>query len=330
MKRLIIDCDPGNGVPGANVDDSLALALAISSPDISLELITTVSGNTPANIGYSVAQDMVDRLRLNIPVRKGEDQALEEPSEPWRQQLDQRVHQLNLTHLWNGIPNPPTLKPPQQDAIDAIGQLICNNPGEMTLVAIGPLTNVARAIQRYPQLAKSVVEIVIMGGVFNVDNYLKDTNFGIDPEAAHQVLNSGASITVVPLDVTTQTLMTHQDLNRIEYIDTPLAHYIVDTIRPWMDFSINTRHLNGSWIHDVLTVAWLLDKRVATAIDYRVGIELRAGTTRGRCWRYHPPLRNSVGIDESAGASVYVLTTVDSQLLLNILEKNLAMAKHPT
>lgn len=79
MKRLIIDCDSGNGIPGANIDDSLALALAISSVDISLELITTVAGNTPADIGYRVAKDLMNRLGLKIPVHKGECNALQEP-----------------------------------------------------------------------------------------------------------------------------------------------------------------------------------------------------------------------------------------------------------
>lgn len=202
-----------------------------------------------------------------------------------------------------------------------MGQLICENPGEVTLVAIGPLTNVARAMQRYPQLAKSVAEIAIMGGVFAVDNYLKDTNFGLDPEAADIVLNSGAKITIVPMDVTTQTLLTHQDLDRITKIDTPLARFISETTHPWIDYSMMTRNLTGSWIHDVLVVAWLLDHRVATATDYRMGIELRAGATRGKSWRYRHPLRVSVGIDESAGTLVQILNSVDNQRLLNLLEE---------
>ncbi len=324
MKRLIIDCDPGNGIAGANVDDGLALALAIASPDISLELITTVAGNTPAEVGYSVAQDLVERLGLAIPVRKGATQALQEPAAPWRQALDQRVHQLQLTHLWQGVRQPAAAEAPAEDAADAIGQLICNNPGEITLVAIGPLTNIARAMQRYPKLAESVAEIAIMGGVFAVDDYLKDTNFGLDPEAAHQVLNSGANITLVPMDVTTQTLMTHQDLDRIAQIDKPLARFISETFRPWIDYSIKTRRLPGCWIHDALVVAWLLNQRVATAADYRVDIELREGATRGKSWRYRQPLRLDVGIDQPAGGLVHVLQTVDNQLLLSMLEQALA------
>lgn len=247
---MLIDCDPGNGIPGANVDDGLALALAIVSPNISLELITIVAGNIPASVGYRVAQDLINRFGLGIPVLKGQDQALQEPTKPWREALDQRVHELNLTHLWQNVSQPSIFMAPEENAVDAMGQLICNNPGQITLVAIGPLTNVARAIQRYPKFIDSVAEIVIMGGVFDVDYYLKDTNFGFDPEAAHIVLSSGANISLTPMDVTTQTIMTYQHLNRIKEIDSLLARYIFKTFRPWIDYSMATRNLTGCWIHD--------------------------------------------------------------------------------
>lgn len=216
----------------------------------------------------------------------------------------------------------------EPNAIDAMGQLICENPGAITLIAIGPLTNIALAIQRYPNLAQSVAEIVIMGGVFAVDNYLKDTNFGIDPEAANIVLNSGAKITIVPMDVTTQTLFTFEDLDRMTKINKPLTRYINETTRPWISFSIITRNLPGTWIHDVLTVAWLLDQSVANVTDYRMGIELHSGPTRGKSWRYRSPLRVSVGIEESAGALVKILTSVDNQKLLSILENAFHASDH--
>lgn len=234
------------------------------------------------------------------------------------------MQELNLTYLWQNVSQPPVLEAPDLSAADAMGQLICNNPDEITLVVIGPLTNVACAMQRYPNMADAVVEIVIMGGVFAIDNYLKDTNFGMDPEAVHIVLRSRAKITIIPMDVTTRTLMTHDDLDGFEQIKTPLARYICETTRPWMQYSMVTRNLTGCWIHDALVVAWLIDQHVGTATEYRVGIELRAGTTRGKCWRYKPPLRLSVGISESAGAIVHILQTVDNRMLLNMIENTLS------
>ena len=323
MKRVIIDCDPGNGIAGANTDDGLAIALALASPALSVELITTVAGNTPSEIGAQVAKDLLLRLGVAIPVVQGATQALQEDHAPWRAALDQRVTRLGMTHFWQGVRAPAPATPDGYDAADAMGKLICGSPGEITLVAIGPLTNVATALQRYPAMAEAVAEIVIMGGVFALDDYIKDTNFGLDPEAAHQVLHSGAAITLAPMDVTTQTLLTQQDLARITACNSPLANFVRETLRPWIDYSVRTRSLPGSWIHDALTVAWLLNQRVASGTDYRVDIELRPGATRGKSWRYRTPLRVDVNIPADCGALVHVLHHVDNALLLTILEQAL-------
>lgn len=324
MKRIIIDCDPGNGIAGANVDDGLAIALALAAPEVKLELITTVAGNTPSQQGFNVAKDLIERLGLPVPVVKGADAALVEPVGPWRQALDGRVENTPQAQLWRGVRQPLAFSAPEIDAADAIGQLICANPGKITLVAIGPLTNVALALERYPQMADSVQEIAIMGGVFALDDYIKDTNFGIDPEAAQRVLSSGANITLVPMDVTSQTLLTHQDLNRIATINTPLARFVTETLRPWIDYSIQVRQLPGSWIHDALVVAWLINQQVATAADFYVEVELRQGMTRGKSWRFRPPLRLDVGITPPTGGLIHVLQTVDNQLLVAMLERYLA------
>ncbi|WP_395607450.1 nucleoside hydrolase [Pseudomonas sp. B22129] len=323
MKRLIIDCDPGNGVAGANVDDGLALALALAAPELSLELVTTVAGNTPSAVGYNVARDLMARVGRAIPVVQGSTQPLAEPDAPWREALDNGVHRRQLAHLWQDVRKPQAFQAPALQAADAIGQLICANPGEITLVAIGPLTNVALALQRYPGMAAAVHQIVIMGGVFALDDYIKDTNFGFDPEAAHQVLTSGANITLVPLDVTTQTLLTHADLSRIASPGTPLAAFIRETFRPWIDYSMATRGLAGCWIHDALVIAWLLDTGVASATEYFVEVELREGRTRGKTWRYKQPLRLDVGIAAAVGKPVNVLQTVDNRRLLGLIERYL-------
>lgn len=324
MKRIIIDCDPGNGVAGANVDDGLALALAIAASEISLELITTVAGNTPSQVGYAVAQTLLARLGLSLPVVRGASQALVEPAAPWRLALDGNVTRLGLEHLWQGVPKPISTKISAPLAANAIGELICNNPGDITLVAIGPLTNVAHALQLYPEMAQSVAEIAIMGGVFNVEGYLKDTNFGLDPEAAHAVLTSGANITLVPMDVTTQTQMLHRDLDSMATIDTPLARYLVETLRPWINYSMQTRGLPGCWIHDALVVAWLINQNVASGTDYYVDVVLGEGVTRGTTWRYGDQLRVNVGINPPQGKKVKVLQTVDNALLLSMIHDALA------
>lgn len=327
MKRLIIDCDPGNGIAGANVDDGLALALALAAPEISLELITTVAGNTPSEVGYSVACDFASRFDPAIVVARGASRALIEPAAPWREHLDGKVDSVALRHLWKDIATPPAAANGSPLAIHKMGELICNNPGEITLVAIGPLTNVALAMQLYPQMASAVKEIVIMGGVFNVEGYLKDTNFGIDPEAADAVLNSGAKIVLVPMDVTTQTMMTHQDLDALAAVGSSLGRFLVETMRPWMDFSMQTRGLPGCWIHDVLTVAWLLEPTLAVSTEDYVSISL-SGMSRGKTFRCGPQsLRLAVNVPPPQGKPITLLQTVDNQALLALIKRYIQQIK---
>ncbi|MBF0732156.1 nucleoside hydrolase [Citrobacter koseri] len=318
--RVIIDCDPGNGIPGANIDDGLALALAIAAPQISLEMITTVAGNTPVEIGYAVAKDFVQQLGVPVSVYRGAARALREDPQPWREKLDHGVDQYGLRQLWADVPVPQAYQATKPLAPEAIGELICNNPGEITLVATGPLTNVAIALQLYPQLVHAVKNIVIMGGVFNVPGYLKDTNFGLDPEAAHAVLTSGAPVTLVPMDVTTKTQMLHTDLDRLAAAENVLGRYLEKTIRPWITYSMQTRNLPGCWIHDVLTIDWLLDPSLAATTEDFLDVSLE-GLTRGMTCRYgRDTLRLDVGIPEPKGAMIKILQTIDNHQLLSLIE----------
>ena len=321
MKRIVIDCDPGNGIAGANVDDGLALALALAADSIKLELITIVAGNTPRDTGYRVARQLLQELNKDIPVVKGAAQALIEPAAPWREQLDINVRKQGLLSLWDNLPPLPALNDySAPHAAQAIGELVCGNPGEITVVAIGPLTNIAHTIQLYPDFARSVAEIVIMGGVFQLDGYLKDTNFAVDPEAAKIVIESGANITLAPLDVTTQTMLTHQDLDKLQSFANPLTDFIVRTSRPWMDYSIQTRHLAGCWIHDVLCVAKLIDSDIVTSSPYIVDVSTARDCTRASSRRWKEgALRLTVGMPEVIHQPVNVMESVDNQRLLEII-----------
>jgi pyrimidine-specific ribonucleoside hydrolase len=324
--RLIIDCDPGNGVPGANVDDGLALALALAAkPQLDLELIGIVAGNTPRELGFAAAGELLRQTGYRVPLALGAARALIEPPAPWRAHLDRPIADPHLASLWDGVPRPQAAELPAPDAAIAIGELICNNPGEITLAAIGPLTNVAQALQLYPQMAQAVKEIVIMGGVFNVEGYIKDTNFGLDPEAARRVLSSGANITLAPLDVTTQTMLTQEDLARLTQPDTPLCRYLRATTQPWIDYSRQTRHLPGCWIHDALVIAWLLEPQLVTTEEYFVDVALEGAMTRGSSRRWQPgSLRLTVGMPEPQGKPVRVMQQVDNARLLALIGATLA------
>lgn len=317
-----MDCDPGNGIPGANVDDGLALALAIAAEDrIELAAITTVSGNTSSRTGYSVARTMMEDLGLRIPVHCGAERALQEPDGPWRSFLDASISDPSLAVLWDGVPRVRDFEPEATDpAALQIAKLVLADPGNVTIVAIGPLTNLAQAMLLYPQLAGAVAEIIIMGGSFNIDGTLKDTNFGVDPEAARIVLRSGAPITLVPLDASEQTMLTLDDLAELENIDNDLARCILPWTRAWLKYSSRTRRIPGCWLHDPLAVAILLDRSIARSREYMVDVELSGTLTRGRSIRWvRDTVRTTVGVDTTGAKSVNVLTQVDNTKLVKTL-----------
>jgi pyrimidine-specific ribonucleoside hydrolase len=159
-----------------------------------------------------------------------------------------------------------------------------------------------------------------MGGVFQLDGYLKDTNFAVDPEAAKIVIESGANITLAPLDVTTQTMLTHQDLDKLQSFANPLTDFIVRTSRPWMDYSIQTRRLPGCWIHDVLCVAKLIDSDIVTSSPYIVDVSTARDCTRASSRRWKEgTLRLTVGMPEVTHQPVNVMERVDNQRLLDII-----------
>lgn len=318
---MLIDCDPGNGVPGANVDDGLALAFAVAaSPAIRLEAVTIVAGNTPAEVGFDVARSMMSDFGADVPVYLGAERALVEEPARWRRHFDREDDRGTVERLWSNTPRPRSFSHSKaRKAAHAIGELVTGSPGEITIVAIGPLTNIALALRLYPSLKDDVAEIVIMGGAFDADEYPVDTNFGFDPEAARIVLTSGARITLVPMDVTTHTLLSHTDLDRIEQFGNPISASLVPSMRPWLTYSKATRGIEGCWIHDALAVALLVDRSVATSRRYVVDVELAPGLSRGRSIRWTPGRLQSSGDAVPERPPIDVLVSVDNAGLVQLL-----------
>lgn len=318
--RIILDCDPGNGVPATDVDDGLAIALAIASPDIQLDAITIVSGNTHRDTGYSVAKTMMELLGVDVPVYAGAATALVESPVPWTARRNAKLTEPGAVEIWEGVMAPAPHSPQGCfTAATEIARRVAEAPGEITVVAIGPLTNIAHALQLSPQMAQDVAEIVIMGGAFNVPGFLQELNFGVDPEAARAVLGSGAKITLVPLDVTSTTRLTLDDVNTLEAAGSPLTDYLVETTRPWINYCERMRGQKGCWLHDPLAVALLLDRDIATAEEWIVDVEV-AGLARSRPikWR-KDQLRVHAGLTLPERSPIRVLTDVDNGKLVKLM-----------
>lgn len=326
MNRIIIDCDIGNYIKGANVDDGLALSLAIASDDISIEAITTVSGNVENYVAASVATNIINKLKLNIPVFCGSDRALKEPKELWRDFLDNNDNIQKLSYLWDDVLFD-SINKYNDNAVEKLIEIVNANPHAIDIIAIGPLTNIAKAISLDKNFASNVKSIVLMGGLFNVKDYIKDTNFGLDPEAAFIVLSSDINIVMAPFDTTTTTLFTKDDLVALEKIKTPLAQIIYETTKPWINFSIKTRGIKGCWVHDVLTVAYLIDKSIFKTEKAFVNIELESAF-RGRCYRVEKnKCKNAFNLKPQSKKAIDLITYVDNKALIKLLLQSIESYK---
>ena len=324
VERIVIDCDPGNGIAFSDVDDGLALALALAHPGVSLEGVTIVAGNTSRELGYTSACELLSAAKTNIPVSVG---ARDEPrpdSTVWRELLDGRRDAAAWTRDFGATMLLSPIKlPDEAGAVDYLIDTVRSSPGEITVAALGPLTNVAAAIERDPGFARDVKRIAIMGGAFNHDRMPQELNFGYDPEAAHVVLASRAAVSLIPFDVTATTLLTFAQLESLDDVE-PLQRFIRDSTLPWLRFSDSRFALGGCYLHDPLVIAALIDPSLVRWADVSVDVVLSDPLARGRPMRWDGthtifgggslelPDNGSVRVAESVNAARFTDLLIDS------------------
>lgn len=223
-RRIVIDTDPGLGEPGSDIDDGLAIALALRSPELTVEALTVVNGNVDVDTGVDVARRLTRRLgHPDLPVLRGADRPLLRDMAPLRALFDDVV---------GDRPAVPTAADdrlgPTSDLTAAayLVELAAANPGEITVVAIGPMTNLALALRLDPGFARNVAEIVMMAG--SATGYAQnitvvgDFNAYVDPEALAMVLASGARLRMVGIDQTSRVRLTRDDAAALSAV-TPSA-----------------------------------------------------------------------------------------------------------
>jgi inosine-uridine nucleoside N-ribohydrolase len=288
--RLIIDCDPAFGTPGADIDDCLAIALALRSPDAVVAAITVVAGNVAVGSAERAARCVLELAgRPDIPIYRGAARPLVEPDEAWRLELDGRGRRPAAVRLWDGVECPPdTGSVGSIPAAAAIVEEVMRAPGEITLVAIGPLTNVAIALALEPRLAGALKKLVVMGGAIHLPGSANELNFGYDPEAANIVLTSGAPVTVVPLDLTRQTLLRPEDNERFIHSGDRLVDAVGSIARPWIRWVMAERKQGGCFLHDPLAIAAAIDPSLLVSERFEVAVELSGAHTRGRLVTWRP------------------------------------------
>ena len=297
MFRIILDTDPG-------IDDALALCLALASSEIQLEAITTVSGNVGVELTTANALAMVNLLgHPEIPVARGCDRPL----------LTQAV-EATLVHGENGLGGvilpEGEKRPVEQHAVDLIIERILKNPGEITLVAIGPLTNLALAVRREPRIAGLVREVCIMGGaLFVPGNVTPEAEFNIyaDPHAAQIVFHAGWPIKLVSLDVTMKTALHQTEIEALRREGSPVHDFIMQALQDYLTRFGRHYTQNKFHMHDPLCLAAAFQPDLISWKEAYVSVELTGNHTLGETVAYLPPY-------EAAGApNVQASVDVDAE-----------------
>lgn len=272
--RIILDTDPG-------ADDALAILLMLASPEIQLEAITTVHGNVNIDKTTRNALALLEFLKADIPVARGCSRPLVKSPHNWGDAVH-GASGLGQTKL----PEPET-KPVDLHAVDYLIQRFLAEPKELTLFAIGPLTNLAMAIRKEPRFAESVKELVIMGGAVRSGGNvtpLAEFNIHEDPHAAHIIFNSGMPITLIPLDVTYKCLLTPADIEWMMKIGSPIPGFIRDVMADYMAFYSKYEGFAGCALHDPLTVAVLIAPELLHIEEHYVDVDISGGVSTGKTY----------------------------------------------
>lgn len=270
---VLIDTDSG-------VDDALAIILALRSPEIRVEAITTVAGNVEvdkctANISFL--------LELLQPVSRPT--LAQGASRPLRRKLFTAPEVHGKDGLGNFRGNRQRIRPPRISAVRAILDACDRFEKRLVVVALGPLTNIARAFLHRPSSLRKIGRLISMGGALRVPGNtgpVAEFNYFVDPEAARIVLHSGLPVTMVPLDVTEQLVLMR---NEVEYRAQRRASRIAKAVLRFTDFYMKyhkkTEGFYGGYMHDPLAMAMAIDPSLVSMRKMRIDVETRGVLTRG-------------------------------------------------
>lgn len=268
--RIIIDCDPGH-------DDAMAIILAAGDPRVELLAITTVAGNQTVEKVTANALAVCAVAGIDVPVAQGASEPLVRP-----QVVAEDIHGDS------GLDGPELPRADREldprHAVDLIiDEVMAAEPGTITLVPTGPLTNIALAMKKEPRIVERVKEVVLMGGAFTRGNRTPAAEFNIvvDPEAAQAVFAGDWKVTMVGLDLTHQATATPDVVERIRAIGSPLSDFIVEVLTFFGQAYREHQGFESPPVHDLCCVAKLVDPAVFTTREAFVAVELTGTWTTG-------------------------------------------------
>lgn len=289
---VILDTDPGLGEPGSDIDDGFAIALALRSPEIELLGLTIVNGNVGVETGTDVARRLCDRLgRPDLPVVTGSPR-------PLKRNMD-AVHRM-FEAVFEDNPDIPKrpVRPAAEmltanrpmSAAEFLASEAAKRPGEITVIAIGPMTNLAEALALDANFATNVREFVVMAG--SATTYAQnitvvgDFNVYVDPEAMDLLLRSGARVRMIGIDQTSQCILTRDDARTLAGADDAFSRWAAECSDAWIDFLHKAfpkrpEHRNGCFLHDPLVVAAFIDPAICRWEEAEVEVDLGSELARG-------------------------------------------------
>lgn len=308
MEKIILDCDPGH-------DDAIALMLAHGNPDIDLLAVTTVAGNQTLE---KVTRNALAVARVagiaGVPFAAGADRPLTRP-----------VEVAPSIHGESGLDGPELPEPSfELDGRHAVQLIIdtvmAHEPGTVTLVPTGALTNIALAVRQEPRLVERVKQVVLMGGGVHVGNWspVAEFNIVIDPEAADIVFSAGWKVVMCGLDVTHQALATPEVAARIAGIGTAPARFVGELLEFFGRTYADVQGFDSPPVHDPVAVAYVIDPTVVRAVQMPIAIETQGRLTTGMTVA---DLRSSAPADCPTWAAMELDHTGFWDLVVDALER---------
>ena len=279
-QRVIIDTDPG-------IDDAMAILLALNSPELKVEALTVVPGNVEGRQGLENALKIVSLARrCDVTVAGGA-----------QHPLNQKLITAQYWHGPNGLAGvelpPSKCKADSRFGPDLIIELVHKYPHEITLIPVGPLTNIALAVSKDPSIVPLVKDIVIMGGSITGGNVngAAEANIYNDPEAASIVFNAGWMVTMIGSDVGEKTIIMRKHLLDLEAAHGPESDFVAKLADFYISRSEKSGY-SGAAMYDPLAVATVIDHTLVTLKDMHVDVETKGEFTRGET------VANRMGSDE--------------------------------
>jgi inosine-uridine nucleoside N-ribohydrolase len=303
MRKVIFDTDPG-------VDDAMALAFLTRRPELELIGVTTVLGNADIETVTRNALLLKDRLGFTAPVAQGSGVTI----------LGKYGGYATHVHGDNGlgdIPIPATIS----SRVDGrrghrmMIDLVRSYPGEVTIISVGRLTNLARALDKDPEITRLVQGVIVMGGAFGTHGHsgnvspVAEANIAGDPDAADAVFTANWPVTIVGLDVTEEVVMDSAFLDRLRDEGGEQGQFLYELSRGYFAFHQRSRKLDGIFLHDSLAVAYVVDPTLFTTREGPVRVicgGLASGQTIQKperppfsttAWDPHPVQSVCIGVD---------------------------------